>query len=384
MTDTFHRAPRTADECPTDRLWCPIAIPPHPYLDRVETDAIAWLYHYGLGDEGQRRRLSRMRVGEVARMPESHYSLEGTQLLADMSMFILTLDNVLDSDDLQEDPGRRLARTVILAGDLHDVLARPLGKVEPDEPYAAALHNLLTRMSELGSTEQMQRFATSLDTYLSGGIRQQSFQMSSRPCDVATALALRLHANGARPFPPLHEIVGGYHVPADDLAAPQVVALTEMTHMLLGWDNDIISWPKEARHNEDHANIITLLARANGSDEARAVAEVVMLCNRVMALFLEVGHSVMDRSAALRFYVEDLFLIVAAYLRWCLLSGYYDESVADRYSRLVEPIHTITEPLAIDPGRTPPIPELAQFGWWDSRAESSGVSSAPTESRAHG
>lgn len=128
---------------------------------------------------------------------------------------------------------------------------------------------------------------------------------------------LRIHNGAMKVSVMLLDIADGYEVPPADLDRPDVRALTEATCLLVGWDNDILSYRKEHVRDGGTQNLLDVLAHAAGKPVPGMVSEAMFLRDQIMVLFERLSEQVRGAaSTELRRYVTSLGHWIRANLEW--------------------------------------------------------------------
>lgn len=150
---------------------------------------------------------------------------------------------------------------------------------------------------------------------------------------------------------------------------PAVVAAnaTNAANMVISWDNDLISYPKEERHGEEKGNCVGVMAHQLRCSPQDAVAEVVAVRDRVMALFLALREK-LSRTGSddVRQFVALLAYIIRGHLDWAAAIPRYREitdhkepPTLDLPQVRMEWSHAPSDP-GMDPVDIGPIKR-----WWD-------------------
>ncbi|MEU2718290.1 hypothetical protein [Streptomyces sp. NPDC007205] len=107
---------------------------------------------------------------------------------------------------------------------------------------------------------------------------------------------------------------------------PTVVAAANAANMVISWDNDLISYPKEERHGEEKGNSVGVMAHQLCCSPQDAVAEVTAVRDRVMSLFLALHEKLTHTgSDDVRQFVDLLAHIIRGHLDWAVAIPRYRE-----------------------------------------------------------
>ncbi|WP_172387777.1 hypothetical protein [Streptomyces sp. MNP-20] len=341
-------------------LWNPIAVEIHPEAEQINERANDFVLHHLIGkDDAYRDWLGRTGFGRLAATWFPYAELERVQLAADLiSGWGFVMDDLIDDPHLPRD-----AVTVRL-NRLLRLLDAPQCPPLDDDPLALALADARTRLVRYATPTQIRRFAWTWRLWFFGGAWERAQRALGGPQDLGQATALRLYNVGIGTSTSFCEIAGDYHLDSAELTAPAVRALTEMTWILVAWDNDIFSLPKDLTHDVAEANLTLVLARHYDEDPAKALIRAVDLRNQVMALFLRLRDRIRPgASPALALYLRDLGLQIAGYSHFWHTSSREREGVDSRYAELFPHIGVDHEADDRDPGPAPPVPAIAW--WWE-------------------
>jgi hypothetical protein len=169
----------------------------------------------------------------------------------------------------------------------------------------------------------------------------------------------------------MSDIADGYELPTEDLERPAVRALTEMSWLLVAFDNDLYSYHRETLLQGNGLNAVDVIAHEDRCTVEQSISRVVAMRDRVMCLFLRVRDQLAKEAGwELNQYADSLGRWVRAHLNWGLASPRYlrplgTRSPSETWARLPttfadRPVDAAPEPL--------PVPAIA---WWWHCAEGS-------------
>nr|BFE78235.1 hypothetical protein GCM10020093_008360 [Planobispora longispora] len=224
-------------------------------------------------------------------------------------------------DDARCDSGRHSSHPetfVPMAARVQRALERPCPS-EADDAYARALRDIATRFRRTGTSVQFHRFVAAHRAWLAGVAWQIANQAAGVMPDLEDYLTMRLHSAGGEPTFAMLEIANGMEVPAAEMDAPAVRALTEMAILTAALDNDRHSLAKELNRRQADQNIYTVLLRRHADSLPVAVREAACLRDRVLCRFLRLRETTLPRlSAAGRCYVDGLAHGIRGNAEWGL------------------------------------------------------------------
>lgn len=115
------------------------------------------------------------------------------------------------------------------------------------------------------------------------------------------------------------EMANGAEVPAREMDAPLVVALTESARLVAALDNDLVSFAKEVRPDRPGQVLMNVIERQDRCTPEQAWTRAAGIRDRVMVLFLRLGDRLpATASLELREYVRCLAHTIRGNLEWSL------------------------------------------------------------------
>ncbi|MEU9318280.1 terpene synthase [Streptomyces sp. NPDC048295] len=340
-------------------FYCPIPPAQHPMAASFDRSTTEWVRRFGLyDDESQRMRLERVGVGRLAALTSPNGNPEATQISSDALMWLFAFDDAhCDEGHLGHRPGE-LSRVLTR---LLRILEAPETMPSPDSScfaYEAAFRDLRLRLGEVASPVQIERWTDAMRMYFLCQVWEAANRVEAITPDLEDYALLRIHNGAMKVSVMLLDIADGYEVSPMDLDRPDVRALTEATCLLVGWDNDILSYHKEHIRDGDHQNLLDVLANATDKPVQSMVPEAMFLRDRIMVLFNELSTQVYaTASAELHRYVTSLGHWIRANVEWATTSERYLNP--DNPARL--PNTWATAPTR---GSDTPIDVPAVAWWW--------------------
>ncbi|HKG38148.1 MAG TPA: hypothetical protein VKB25_04100 [Conexibacter sp.] len=352
-------------------VYCPIAPALHPDVELLQTRALQWMTSCGFGaDTIQRGLVAGTDSAEFfARItPAGH--LEPMQAAVDWCYLMFVFD---DRWTETSSSAAACGEFVAFSSLLLRVLETPGNDLRIAHPVVEPARDIATRLRRRATDTQWVRWVEAHRAWFDGVAWSLALESPGVMPDLDTYVAMRLHSCAGPAVTAFIEIANGEEIPADELDAPAVRALTEMTWAIAAWDNDLVSHGKEVWLLErDHADaatrplsLIEVLARRDGSSIETATATAVAMRDRVMCRFLRLASEVGPRlSAPTRRYVEDLGHLIRGNFEWSLTTARYrdpdgrsPDAVRVTSGFAPEPADASLEPLAL--------PSIAW--WWDVR-----------------
>ncbi|MGW0423320.1 terpene synthase family protein [Streptomyces sp. NPDC003015] len=284
-------------------LFCPLESAVHPRVRQVEKRAVEWIADSGMCAS------EREEAWVVATHSADFFArfapvAEDDRLLA-ASLWVYW---GFAFDDARCDNGplsNRPAQFNALAGQVQR--ACESGSAVPDDRYARALQDIMSRFRSFAPPTQVRRFAHAHRAWLSGVAWQIGNQAAGRMPGLDEYLAMRLLSAGGEPTFALLELATGAEVPDRDLHDPRVRAMTELAMMLASLDNDRHSLRKELARDHADQNVYSVLMAERGLPFPQAAEEANRLRDRMMLRFLELHDRLRPTAGAdLATYLQGL------------------------------------------------------------------------------
>jgi hypothetical protein len=165
-------------------------------------------------------------------------------------------------------------------------------------------------------------------------------------------------------------IAGGYELPADEMASDGARAVTEMACLVIGLDNDIISYHKERERADDRLNIIDVIAFERQASVEEAVAAAASFRDEILMAYLDLARVVSSGSSAMARYVGGLNGWIRGNLDWSLNTVRYPN-----------PSNRKTTIISVEPGRQAFAPPPGIAWWWTLLPGKTGSSVGGSRSR---
>lgn len=336
-------------------LFCPIEPARHPLADEMERGFITWMDELGLTDDEQERQtLIEIRAALFGAGITPHASPERQQWFTNFLYWYWLLDNKSDVGESSARTAQFVRRASATAAALQ-MPYRP-GRAAHDDLIVESAAQCAEVCQQLGTPTQFVRWYEAQRTWLFGVVHQVANSELGVMPDMDQYLFMRLWSSGALATTSMFEIVNNLEVPGEQLNAPRVRAMTEMSAMLVSLDNDILGYPMEARTMDNSQNIVNVIACHRDLSRAAALAEAVTVRDRLMLHFLRLTETpISGGGEALRVYVESLRHFVRALIDFQWEAPRYRQHFPVKLpgQRVSEHVTTRDEPL--------PYPSVA---WW--------------------
>jgi hypothetical protein len=267
---------------PLARICCPVSPAIHPAAAELNEQTLSWLRGYGLyADAAQLRRLECAQPGLLAARVVPAGEPEPMAVFTDFHTWLFAFDDEYCDER---------APSAMPAAEWSRFLARLARQAEtgsdallPGNRYALALGDISRRLARHCTPAQHSRWCSALRAYFTALIWETHSRSQGEPgLSAADYTLLRLHNGAMGASIALLDLAEGYELPCSVRERADVRALAEMTAILVSWDNDIFSWPKEHDHVPgQQQNLLDALAASHPDP----LAQAVRLRNGVMELF---------------------------------------------------------------------------------------------------
>jgi hypothetical protein len=341
-------------------LWCPILPAIHPNWRTFDASTIAWMERFAIATvEVQRDRLAKSKFGEIGARWMPRGPAIGVQLLADYLLWICAPDDDADEGALARDPAR-----------LASVYAQVLQAIEGPCPilpsdagnYARAMHDIRLRFGEIVAPGMIAPWTDAVKASFLSTVQETANRASGLIPSLDDYVATRIESIWVRPVAKFTAGIDCADLRAEELEFPAVRALTEMTCLIVAFDNDIFSYAKEHVRGGDCQTLLAALSHAHHCSIAEALTEAVGMRDRILARFLFLrDHVAQNVHTGLRRYLANLSSMIRGNLDWSFTSERYIAPTEE----LVWPILIAEEPT--DLSSSPPLPVIRH--WWETTLE---------------
>ncbi len=264
-------------------------------------------------------------------------------------------DDVLDHPDAV---GRR-SDIIRLVGQITHVLESPGYRVtENDNPYVAALCDVMEQLRAECTPTQVARVSTGLRCLLSSGVHKLHLDEPTED----EYLALRIHDVGSSVYAAWIGLCGPAPIPDDDWNAPAVQALIGCATLLVGVENDVASYHKEKAEGQTSPNFVGILRATRGLNFDQAVAAAIETRDRLMLLFLRLSERLTPSAEApLQYLIERLGQFIVANTEASLCAPRYRPA----QHIALQDVATTPACWAPSPSTTDPSPlPYPNISWW--------------------
>jgi hypothetical protein len=316
---------------------------------------------HALCDHPSRRdQVVAMRAAQWSAHVASNANPEGLQVFSD-SVYrdLLFDDEVLDDENPTDaDP----ARVLSYAQKLVHVMNHPEARLTPD-PYLQTLHDVASRWRSIASPTCLRRWIEGHTTWLYAAIAVLGHRVRSTLPDLDEYVIIGPSDRGNTMSIAQIEMAEGTALFTEEMETPRVRAVTAAAGVVVTFDNDLFSFPREVVRRTPESNIVSVLRHSRRLTAQAAVADAVRLRDRVLCLYLSLCDRMRSRASSdLRAYLDQLDHYIRGNIEWSLTVPRYQTETA--HQRPDAPART---PYADEPSdgslTAPPIPTIAW--WWD-------------------
>ncbi|MEV7159084.1 terpene synthase family protein [Streptomyces misionensis] len=268
-------------------------------------------------------------------------------------------DEVLDHPDARS----RSSEVIRLVSQITHVMESPGYRLPKDAlPLVAAIHDVMEQMRAQCTPTQVARVSTGLRCILASGVHKIHMDEP----DEDEYLALRIHDVGGYTYASMIEMCGPAPIPDEVWNAPAVRALIGCAVLLVGVENDVVSYHKEKAEGQTSPNFVGILEAARGLSFDQAVAAAIETRDRLMLLFLRLRERLLPTAETpLRYLIDRLGQLIIANTEVTRCARRYNPPPAQRMA----PEDVIRTPECWAPSLstsdTSPLPYPSISWWWD-------------------
>lgn len=300
---------RTADLQPEIRCDFPERV--NPRLDEVESWSAAWRRRHGLTTAEDDVRFRTARFGELAARAYPDADFEGLAIASDWAVWLFAFDDLYDEERLAQPLHGAIRRLT----DLSWALSYE-GPV-PDDPFAVALRDLVTRVALRSGTSAAGTFSRHVLMYLLALAAEVANQDADYVPTVDEYVVMRRGSGAVPSCLALIPVSTNRLVPGHLAYHPDVARLTELTVDIVCWANDIRSCPKEVARSRHPLNLPVVIARERGCQLPEALELAAARVNGLIREFAELRARVTAWAPLeLACYVRGLEAWIRGNLDW--------------------------------------------------------------------
>ncbi|TDL19929.1 terpenoid synthase [Rickenella mellea] len=248
-----------------------------PYQKNADDAARQWFRSFNVYDGANLSKfldLGKFDLFAALSFPNASQSHLETCLI--FFLWAFSTDDLSDEGELQSKPEDVQASVDVSMEILHD----PQAPV-PDQPYAAMLHSILSRMRTTATPGTVARFSRAFEHWSQSQILQSRNRSIKRMPSVEEFIVMRRATIGGAMVEAMVEYSLDLQLPDYVFIDPIVVAMSEATTDIMTWPNDLCSFNKE-QADGDFQNLVFVLMVERDLDLQGAVDTLTqMLSDRV-------------------------------------------------------------------------------------------------------
>jgi hypothetical protein len=309
------------------RLKSPFPSTLHEQVATAEAATLAWADRFGLAREpAVRRRLAATGSARLAGRVGPRATLPGLLLNTDWQTWLFLFDDAFcDEADL----GRRSADTIQMAAQVLRVVEKGDVPIEDANPFLAALDDLRSRLRELATPEQFDRFAAQTVFYLLALTWEAAHRERRTIADYDEYVAMRRHSGAVFPFLALIDVINGFELPGAAWSSPRLRAVNDAAADIICWGNDIMSYPREIRRSTQVLSLPAVLCRARGLSIAQALRESADLHDQRIRDFQRMEAPLLaEGDPQVARYLADIRSWISGHLAWSVETRRYEFGIA--------------------------------------------------------
>ncbi|MFC3453792.1 terpene synthase family protein [Amycolatopsis speibonae] len=301
------------------QFYCPIQCKIHPAWRDVDESSVRWLLRY-FGEDAETRRYATGRMGMLAAMAAPQAIADRLQIYADFLMWLAVFDDgVIEEGDQATRPRELAARLRIL---LRVAEAPEFSRA--DDPVAESLRDIRRRLGNCASATQTARWVSAMRGYFFDQVYRAHLCVSRTIPTLEDYTLLRIYDTSMGVDVAMLDIISGYEITGSEVESAGFRALSELTCLLVGWDNDIISYQKEKTRAPSGQNVIDVLVKERNISLDEALMVAMRLRDRLMHRFVTLRDQIQpNASAPALHYLQDLASWIVGNLEWGMRSNRY-------------------------------------------------------------
>ena len=304
-------------------LYCPFPRAINEYAETVHRGTVHWTRRFGLlgNEERAYRAFEAMGLGRLTARTHPDNLPEELQLITDWHTWLFIRDDLGDESRIGRHPGE----LSLLDSRLLDVLEGAEPTVR-DEPLARALCDLRDRLPPTRTTTAgMRRLIHAVGEHLEATLWEAANRGRGAVPDLESYLRMRLLTGGLSIVTELTELVERSYLPTEIRELDVISRLTEASHNVVCWANDLLSLEKELGRGE--VNNLVVLCDEEGLTLQQAVGRAAEMHNAEMGVFMRLSEHLpsceAEVEANLRRYLSSLRARMSGVLDWMYESERY-------------------------------------------------------------
>lgn len=325
------------------KIGAPFPVEAGPHAEEVQRRHMQWADEYSVfRAEGERRRFAAMDIGALANLlyPEAA-SPEDMQLVADWCAWLLLRDDRWDATEDSKEWERLARRDRAYLRLMRQAPWRTPGWTLASDAFAddnlyGALADLCTRLQNRAVQEGMpnpvdRRLVGVVKDFFFASVRETAYQHRGDYPTVSEYVKMRSVTGGLDILTFVLAALDGIRLPKSLLSDLAVRRLTDASHNVCCWHNDLVSLKKEITSGEVH-NLILVLQNDpeyESNSLSGALKAAVAMIHEELGTFIELEREVRAKGGPwaqpAEWYARMLRHRVSGVIEW-------QEACAARYN----------------------------------------------------
>ena len=309
-------------------IQCPFPLRINAHVEAAEQASLEWLLRLGLASNAQQQaRVSKAHLSTLVAGFYPNSGLEQLKLASDYVCWAFALDDIGDETEVGERPARLME---LFEGFEHVLQGRNPGASAG--PLERGLHEVVQRVSNFTTAEQMEEFLQGNRAYFGGMLWEANNRAHSQVPDETAYLTFRPAAGAVPSFfsliEPFESIVLAPHVRAHD----DVQNLSRLAGGIICWINDVLSYEKERLHGDFH-NLVMVYEHHRQLLPGVAALQAIAFVNSGIRDFVTASAKLpsfgQTQDEELKRYLETLRAVIRVTLSWTYDSTRYHEAAVE-------------------------------------------------------
>ncbi|MFE7401817.1 terpene synthase family protein [Streptomyces sp. NPDC057557] len=283
----------------------------NPHANATEEQTAHWLRTFPLtGSPDETKTLCNITAHGVARvLPTADQ--DSVFLCADLFLWLTAFDDTHGETEGSRDTARltrRISHCIPLLTDHHE-------PATDDDPYIAALRDLLHRFRERTTPTQYLQLTAHLRDNLFGILWEAQHLNKPDQVTLSNYYAMRPHTVFVRTLMTTAQIALNYELTDNQRASPAVRELEKAVADLAGWINDLASYTKETQHgNPTPLSLPTLLIQHHECNLEEAFRLASRMCeHQASTARLRITELTTNTNTTLANHAHTMETITASY-----------------------------------------------------------------------
>ncbi|GGK90382.1 hypothetical protein Sme01_53490 [Sphaerisporangium melleum] len=297
-----------------------------PHAEQVDAETFSWLVESRMIDD----------PAELDRYREAHYGWLGARtypyasrdmlrLVTDWCVWLFAFDDAFCESD------RRAAEIARALPQLLAVLDEDAGsRVRVEAPFACALLDIMCRVRDAGSADQLDRWRTVTKDYLYAQVWEAANREDAVIPTYGDYIFMRRRTGAMLTVFALIDLATGHPLTTDEWRHRDLRAITDSANDVVVWDNDLLSYAKERRGVNAPNNLVNVLVRHLHRSIQQSMDEIGRMRDAAVTrmVALRAGLDALG-SPAVSAYVRGLEHWISGSVAYSLTSSRYTKAWQD-------------------------------------------------------